>query len=244
MADPTPSADPKVVDPNAAPPEGGTPTTTEGTPAAEGTIEAGAPKWALNRISGLTAEKTRLALENQELKRAKANGQADPAEGSKPSLTEAEIEERVNAKTAENTFAMSCNAIYLEGKKEFNDFEESVQTFKALGGLPRSIVEASMEIGGAHKILYNLSRNPEEAYRIINLPIARQAAALAKLASGPAPKTVSTAPAPVGSKVGSGSGTGGGFNPSNPNQSMDDYVAGRKAQEKEKYAERQRLGRR
>ena len=169
------------------------------------------PQWATKRINEITrqkyeAERRAQALEN-EVAQYRANSQQNAqVEGYQPPAQQAVDPYQLAEVLAENkvqqqNFNTTCNAIYDEGSKAFADFDASLQTFGALGGLPPALVEAAAEAGNAHKVIYELGKNPEEAMRIMGLPPARMGAALAKLASKPAaaaaPKPISKAPAPI-----------------------------------------------
>lgn len=169
------------------------------------------PGWATKRINEITrqryeSERRAQALE-AELAQYRASSQQNAQlEGYQPPQQQ-QIDPYQLAETLAETkfqqanFDKTCNTIYDEGSKAFPDFDASLQTFGALGGLPPVLVEAAAETGHAHRVLYELGKNPDEAMRIMGLPPARMGAALAKIASKPAaaaaPKPISKAPAPI-----------------------------------------------
>jgi len=93
------------------------------------------------------------------------------------------------------------------GRGEFEDFDEVVIGNPDLP-VSASMAQALVEMDDGHKVAYYLGKNPEEAADIASMSPTRQAIALgrieAKLASKPPAKTVSTAPAPVGSQLNGG----------------------------------------
>lgn len=188
-------------------------TTTEETKAAEGAAEGDESKpkkapWWQRRIDQLTAEKNQEARGREEIER-KARGleaaleavRASPgkaADGSevKPaaaSKTTADGEEMVPVSKVEQLaaeraaikqFNDDCNKIYDNGIAEFDDFKGVVvDTFAALGGIPPHMVEAAMETGVPHKVLYEIAQDPDEAQRLMSMTPARMAVALTKIAA-------------------------------------------------------------
>lgn len=100
----------------------------------------------------------------------------------------------------QESFNRQCNEVAQVGKKEFKDFNESIDAlWEATGGTHVGLIEAAIEAGDAHRTLRWLGKNPDEAERIANLPPTRQAVAIAKIAAQVAakPKTISKAPAPI-----------------------------------------------
>lgn len=128
-------------------------------------------------------------------------------------VDEEEVDRRANAKAEilttqrirDNEFNKGSNDIHSAGVKEYGqeEFESAVKSFDKLGDKFRAspafvgLVEASMEVGDGHRILYTLGNDLDEAARILSLSPARQAAALAKLAAtAPEGRQETRAPAP------------------------------------------------
>ena len=104
-------------------------------------------------------------------------------------------------------FDADCNAIFDKGKEAYPDWEGALGNFRMVGGLPPELIEMASETGEAHRVLYELGKNPEEADRIMRMTPARAAVAIAKMASAPAKQpAISKAPEPV-RPIGAGSGT-------------------------------------
>lgn len=86
------------------------------------------------------------------------------------------------------------------GEAEFSDWGSAVQNLDALG-ITNEQVSNLLGMEDAHKVIYSLGKNPEEAARILSLPPLQQGRELERLASKPiappAAKPVSKAPAPV-----------------------------------------------
>lgn len=160
--------------------------------------------WFTKRIAELTRlneEKARvLAQAERELQRYRPA--PDP---NAPPDVEALATQRAAELVAEREYNAACNASHAAGVAAFPDFGEAMQQLAASGGIPRPLIEAALETGEAHKVLYALGRDPEEAMRIGGLTPARMGVALAKLAAKPvAPPAVTRAPSPVRS-IGGGS---------------------------------------
>lgn len=199
-----------------SPPEAAAPTTAEGgnVTAQGGNTTAPAPQrreWYHDRIGQLTAR-------NKELE-ARLNTAPAPAATEQPgaaaaALTRDEINRRAVQLASEMKFAEECNAVVSQGKAEFNDFDASLSNLRNVIGIPTAqgpvlpvaLVEAALATGQGHKVLYELSKDPDKAYEIASLSPARQAVALAQFAAtATAPKVkVSNAPSPVQAKVGGG----------------------------------------
>lgn len=140
-------------------------------------------------------------------------GQPQPpkAAPAQPNMAADQIRAEAQRIVAEQEFNRTCNAIYEQGAKEFkSDWQDAVATLgQALPtGITRDLVEAATEAGDPHKLFYHLGKHPEIAQEIVELPPARMAVRLAKLATDlnkpAAPKPVSQAPAPV-KPIGGGS---------------------------------------
>lgn len=221
-----------------------TPATTTTTPASEPATKL--PKWVYDRIDSLTKQRNEANAEAERLRKEVAAKPAANGEGTTaaPALDPAEINKLVNRRAQEMLFERSASEMFSKGKSEFPDFEDTLQTYKTLGGMPPEMLEAALELGDGHKILYHLARDPAEAHRIMTLPPVSRIAAMAKY-SGATVKAagtvipaanVSGAPGPVSSVVGNGTSTT--IDLSNPNTSMKDWAAAREAQARERRKQR------
>lgn len=170
--------------------------------------------WFQRRIDELTREKYEARRESENLKARLAALEAQavpnqtdkanptPAKAMSPAEQEAMITARAEEKARMMEFTKDCNKIYENGTKSFDDFGKSIEAFNQLGGLntPQgaNLVAASMETDEPHKVLYALSKDLDEASRLMSLPPIRQAAALIKFANNLATKpSKSKAPAPI-----------------------------------------------
>jgi len=233
-------------------------------PAAQG--DEIAPSWTLSRIDALTRQKRELEdrLQAAESKlRSQEPPKAPPAakpdlqkiiderrqRGAQP-LTQEQIDALVAQRVAEQRFAEEAGKVYDSGKTDFEDFEQVMATYKTIGGLQPTALQAAMEIGNAHKVLYTLARDPNEAYRVMQLPPAAQAAALAKISATLGREKggkVSKAVEPVGAVV---DGSGGADNRTekekmtDSNLSMEEWVKLRRAQRAKRQEDRRAMGRR
>jgi hypothetical protein len=108
---------------------------------------------------------------------------------------------QIRAEDAQKAFNQECNMTHAKGVAEFPDFERSISNLNTLGVMNQALINAALEAGDAHKVLYALGKNPEEAERISGLPPERLGAAVAKFAlksaSTPAVKPMSKAPEPI-----------------------------------------------
>ena len=197
--------------------------------------------WWQKRIDDITREKHDARREADNL-RAQLTAlaapdpatQPDPAQpaGQQPKqMTQAQIDamvdQRAEQKRQAADFNAKCNETFDKGKADFPDFEQSLANFRLLGGMPPSLIEAALETGEGHKVLYELGKNPDDAARIMQMPPARMAVAVARLAMAPAKQaTISKAPAPI-SPIGSGVVTTA--DPSDKD-SMDAWIAKRNKQ--------------
>ncbi len=244
---PAPVADP-VVDPNAQ--SAATDEDPNKTPAT-------LPDWAMKRINEVTkqrfdvqrelkaSETARLAAEakaKELLEQISVRAPADPnapqqPQATKPVITEEEIERRVEEKAlqmaAAKQFNDACNNIVEAGKKEFKDWDASLDNLTLVGligkGAPIDFLETAIELKNPAAILHHLGKNLDEAERITKLPPKRMAMELARIEtqlSAPAPATptpVSNAPAPVIPVGGAAKVTPGDI--SDPNMPLDDWYA-------------------
>lgn len=160
------------------------------------------------------------ALSSKGADAAKANG-AD----AKKAPTPAELQELVRQEAQQLNFNERCNAVAAEGKKAHDDFDKVVlgdltSVSPVLGSngrpvLPVPLLEAALETGNAHEVLYELGKDVGEAARIMALRPVAQAVELAKFSAKlaakaaeaaepevdedgkPIMKNVSRAPAPI-----------------------------------------------
>jgi hypothetical protein len=172
--------------------------------------------WFQKRIDDLTREKYEARREAEALREyvsRLSQQQPAPQEGEQPRAQQpvgdpVEIaKQQIRQEQAVAEFNRTCNDIYDVGTKEFSDFGKAIDNFRMLGGLPPALIEAAVEAGDPHKVLYQLGNNPDEAARVLALPPARMGAALAKIvakAPAPTPKAVSAAPAPIKPVAGAG----------------------------------------
>lgn len=196
-------------------PEGGAPdagtgpaeTAPEGTAApAEGTEGAAEPKpepakperepWFVKRIAELTranADRDRvLAAAERKLQELQPNAQPSADDPQRA------VETRAQQIVAQRAFDTSCNEAHAAGVAAYPDFADAMKTLGSVGGMPNTVIEAALETGEAHKVLYALGRNPERAVEIAAMSPARMGVAMAKLAAQPAAAApVTKAPAPV-----------------------------------------------
>lgn len=167
--------------------------------------------WALKRISELTrqrhdaerkaeastgeAARYRLLLEQM-----KAGGNADATDqtAQQPNIDEL-VEKRAAEKAQHQATSERGQSVSKVGAEQYPDFQSAVVTLDALG-ISQESVESILGMDDAHKVIYSLGKNPDEASRILSLPPLQQGRELERLAlkaAQPAPKAVSKAPAPI-----------------------------------------------
>lgn len=190
---------------------------TDQTPPEDGqTEETSEPKpkktaWYTRVISREAAEKREAKREADSLRSQNAMllqelaNKTPNSDGTKSStVAQAEIDKLANDRATqiatEREFTKACNKIADDGKDEFDDFDESVGTLQQVGGNYQTLLQITTELDDAHRILYHLGKNPEEAERLLSLPPTKMAIAVAKFESKlskSAEKTISNAPDPI-----------------------------------------------
>lgn len=195
----------------------------------EGDADASGAKktpWFQRRIDQLTAEKWEERRASEALRKQtvdlmeqladarKVHAAPAPVEGSQAPaiqaapqqkhMSDAEIDVLANQRaeqiSRQRSFDKACNDVAAAGKDEYADFDQSLRTFQMLGGIPTPLLEVITEMPNAHKVLYNLGKDPDLAERVVKMSPTKQALELARLEqnlSKPTPKQVSAAPAPV-----------------------------------------------
>jgi predicted RNase H-like nuclease (RuvC/YqgF family) len=170
--------------------------------------------WALKRIREITRQK-----HDAERKANEASGEAaryralveqmrkesgiEPAQqqalSQDPQDIEALVEQRATQKAQQEQIQARGKSVATVGETEYPDWGAAVQTLDALG-ISNDQVSAILGMDDAHKVIYSLGKNPEEAARILSLPAVQQGRELERLAlkaAQPAAKAVSKAPAPI-----------------------------------------------
>ena len=124
----------------------------------------------------------------------KSNGNAsEQRTNTSKALSPEELQRLVVQESEKQQFDRKCNESVAEGRKAFTDFDKvvlgdltSISTVvdRATNRpvLPTALVEAALETGNAHEVLYALGKDIAEASRIMALRPTAQAVALAKFA--------------------------------------------------------------
>lgn len=153
--------------------------------------------WEQRRINALTRRvheaERRAALAEQ------GRAQAPEEPGTAPTLTPELFNSEVERVASKQQFDATCTAIYNQGIEELPGFETRLRNFVQVGGLNPVLIEAAIESGNPHKLLFDLGGDLDEAARILELPPVRMAAAVAKFAAAQRAETkkVTSAPAPI-----------------------------------------------
>jgi len=185
------------------------------------------PQGLLDRIGQLTRQKRELEerLASMEAPQQQYyEAQQAPAGNVDPRQVQMEIYRQAQELAKQNEWKNTTDKIWNEWLAKYGDWAPQLNNMaQILGGIPTSLTEAAIETGNPHEVLYHLAKNPDEAARIALLPTARQAVAVAKLASAvTAPKRVTSAPPPISPKV-----QGIGSAPAtldDPNISMEEWA--------------------
>lgn len=235
------------------------PSTSDGTAAAaaaDGTAASGqsqtgaaasseAPKtdWRDARIAELTAK----------LNRERAAKAAPPPkdEGESEADFEARVERLATAKAAQAEWDRQCNAVAAQGRTEFSEEGFNERLGKILTVVDHQdagereayngVLQAAIETGAAHKILFSLGDNPGEVRRLMGLSPTKRAVEIAQLASklvAGAAAEPSSAPKPI-TPIAGGSGKHyEGIAPDNPEHGTklpkSDWFARRQKQVEER----------
>lgn len=189
-------------------------------PPAEAPPPDSSPRWALERIDRLTADKKDL---ERKLAEASKTAGTPAVAGSPPTSAAAippvpavaafdamEIDRRATEiaeqRVAQQTLESRVNGIASEGMKAHpTDWAITIQNLQRINAISPDIVNIAHDLGNAHEIIFNLGKDMNEAARIAGLPAAQQGAALARFAmklTDTAPANVSRAPAPIVDGVG------------------------------------------
>lgn len=151
--------------------------------------------WFVKRIAELTRADQEKARELENAQRRLRELQPEPpADPNDPARA---VEARARQLVAEQQWNKDCNAMHDAGVREFPDFPDRMATLARAGGIPNAVIEAAMETGEGHKVLYALGGDPDQAMRIRDMTPARMGVALARLAAQPVQVPVSRAPAPL-----------------------------------------------
>lgn len=161
----------------------------------------------------------RMAHEAREAKKMarQLKAELDALKGNRPppppdEEMERKIEERAKIRAQEQAFADMCNSVYHAGAKAYGkaDWDDTIKALSDQTGtvIPPVIVEAAHDAGEAHRILKYFSENPDEYDDVLQLPIHRMGAKVARIASKlesqqQAQRQVSKAPPPIKTVTGS-----------------------------------------
>ncbi len=166
--------------------------------------------WAIKRIGALTAGKhdaeRRAAAATEEAERyrqlveAMREGGTDAAaQPQQPNIDEL-VAKRAEQIAQQQQSAERGQAVSKVGAETYPDFMGAVKTLDALG-ITNEQVQSLLGMDDAHKVIYSLGKNPDEASRILSLPPLQQGRELERLAlkaaASPPARPVSNAPAPV-----------------------------------------------
>jgi hypothetical protein len=196
-----------------------------------------AQRWAEKRRADTAEARARLAEETlSELRRLEAPDPGATPDPARPApapaaprdppgtirVTQEQLAQQVRQEAAAQEYNRRVNDTVAEGRRVHGaKFDESIGKLKTLTGdvVPPELVVAAMETGRGHDVLKALGDDLAEADRVLQLPPARQAVELTRLADKlaapeggegaegePRPvrveRAVSRAPAPIAARVG------------------------------------------
>jgi len=193
-----------------------------------------------------------LEAENATL-RAIAEGRdpKDPPPAKKPAAASSDPDPVATAKAqirnedAQAKFDADCNAAYATGKGRYKkDWDTKLARLPILGGIDNSTMEYIVASDDPAKVLYTMASDPDEYERIMGLPPAKRATAIAKLGipDKPAPKGASNAPQPVTPIGRNATPSGKRINPADPKSDSvpdEEWFAARERQRQERFAKKQ-----
>ena len=166
--------------------------------------------WAVKRIGDLTrqrheAERKATAATDEAARYRMLVEQMQRGEtpdvnttGEQPNIDDL-VTKRAGEIAQQQQMAERGQSVSKVGAEEYPDFMKAVTTLDALG-ISGDQVQSLLGMDDAHKVIYSLGKNPEEALRILSLPPVQQGRELERLAlkaGQPAAKAVSKAPAPI-----------------------------------------------
>jgi hypothetical protein len=228
-----------------------------------------AEKWEAIRAKEEAQRQTQLAQATIEELRKVASGEGASSPPAAPARTEGrmtpeELRRLVQEQSAQNDFNKACNETVEKGRTAHADFDKVViQDLTRLSPIydpqagkpiiPQALVEAALETGEAHEVLYTLGKDAALAERIMRLSPIRQAVEVARLhgkmvserapsaeneeskedaKEEAVPEGTSKAPPPIRARAGAGSaGARPAFDMNDPSKSsMKDWMAAREAQ--------------
>lgn len=197
---------------------------------------------------------------------------AAPATPIPPTINPGEIDRLAAIRAEQINFNNRCNDSVAKGRKAYNDFDSSIAELRKVSTLidtsgqptlPQALIEAALETGRGHDVLYALGKDTAEADRIMSLsnnPV-RQAVEVARFAQGLKPvaeatpadpgadpaapvitleRPVNPPPAPIKPVVGASRGVSvKEMKLDDPNLPMEEFVRRRNAED----AERRKAGR-
>jgi len=136
-------------------------------------------------------------LENAKALAAKFNQSTD-----KPNfdvVPSSEVDRRAKEMLAQQRYVEDCNKAAQKGETVYGgEWKEAVSNLEVLGGFDQDTMNGVLATDDPAKVLYELGKNPDNYYRIMELPPARRIIEMGKLAMQPSQvKKVSEAPAPV-----------------------------------------------
>lgn len=208
-----PPADPPAPEPPADPP-------------APEPAKAQTPKWAIDEITKLRAEKrdadARAEREAAARRDAEAlaqrlqnGGKEPPATPSAPAAPSQDQYQRdVETAAARQLMGQDIATVANTGTSEFRDWNEKTNILAAVGAAsPEFVLDViAVDKANAHKILYGLANDPEKAAQLASMDPRRRIAELTRIAAvtekkpaadpkpaapvAPEPKAVSKVPAP------------------------------------------------
>lgn len=109
-----------------------------------------------------------------------------------------EVDRRAKEIVAQERYVDSCNKTAADGEKTYGEsWKEAVSNLEILGGFDSATMNGVLATDAPAKVLFELGKNPDRYYQIMQMPLERRIIEMGKIAMAPASKPVSNAPAPV-----------------------------------------------
>jgi hypothetical protein len=89
-------------------------------------------------------------------------------------------------------FNIDCNRVFLDGSRQFEDFETSMDALKSAGVTGPDVLSQVLDVDNPAKLLHTLAQDMDLAKQVAALPPVKRAAAIAAIDRGdPIPNTKS-----------------------------------------------------
>jgi hypothetical protein len=96
----------------------------------------------------------------------------------------------VTAPDPQARFNIDCNRVFLDGSRQFADFESSMDALKGAGVTVHDVLSQVLDVDNPAKLLHTLAQDMDLAKQVAALPPVKRASAIAAIDRGdPIPNT-------------------------------------------------------